>query len=172
MLVTSGWILFAMPKSINFSEAFTITKFAGFRSLWTIPAQKICMELLQMQIILVFEPSSKQYWGVRAIKKANHVCGWFERPPACSSSRTSSPVDSQLCGFATKCSDPSFHTPLACRCSCWLFHCKHIYKHHGISDWNLNLKNRSFCAMYCYMVFGQLMYSLIIQLDNLIAVLL
>lgn len=39
-LVTSGWILFAIPKSINFSEAFTMTKFAGFKSRWTIPAQR------------------------------------------------------------------------------------------------------------------------------------
>lgn len=64
---------------------------------------------------------------MRAIEKENHVCGWCGRPPACSSSRTSSPVDSQLCGFATKCSDPSFRTPSACRCSCWLFHWKHIW---------------------------------------------
>lgn len=40
ILVTSGWILLAMPKSINFNEAFTMTKFAGFKSLWTIPARK------------------------------------------------------------------------------------------------------------------------------------
>lgn len=39
ILVTSGWILFAIPKSINFSDAFTMTKFAGFKSRWTIPAQ-------------------------------------------------------------------------------------------------------------------------------------
>lgn len=39
MLVTSGWILFAMPKSISFSDAFTKTKLAGFRSLWMIPAE-------------------------------------------------------------------------------------------------------------------------------------
>lgn len=40
ILVTSGWILLAMPKSINFNDAFTMTKFAGFKSLWTIPAHK------------------------------------------------------------------------------------------------------------------------------------
>lgn len=39
MLVTSGWILLAIPKSINLSEAFTMTKFAGFKSLWTIPTR-------------------------------------------------------------------------------------------------------------------------------------
>lgn len=40
MLVTSGWILFAIPKSISLSDAFTITKFAGFKSLWTIPEKQ------------------------------------------------------------------------------------------------------------------------------------
>lgn len=48
ILVTSGWILFAMPKSINFSEAFTMTKFAGFKSLWTIPTQKRYLQLLDI----------------------------------------------------------------------------------------------------------------------------
>lgn len=39
MLVTSGCMQLAMPKSISFREAFTMTKLAGFKSLWTIPAR-------------------------------------------------------------------------------------------------------------------------------------
>lgn len=142
ILVTSGWILFAMPKSISFSEAFTMTKFAGFKSLWTIPAQKTYLELLENLIILVFQTTRRIDDGLaRAIEKENRVCGWFGQPPACSSSRTSSPADSQLCGFATTCSDPSFHTPSPCRCSCCLFHCKHIYNHHDMSNRNHRYKN-------------------------------
>lgn len=47
-LVTSGWILFAIPKSINFSEALTMTKFAGFKSRWTIPTQWRYFELREI----------------------------------------------------------------------------------------------------------------------------
>lgn len=138
ILVTSGWILFAMPKSINFSEAFTMTKFAGFRSLCTIPTHKIKRELLKNRIMLEFHTTFRMdaAAAVKGRGKDNHVCGWFGQPPACSSSRTFSPVDSHLCAFVTMCSGPSFRTPLACRCSCWLFHCKQIYSHCVISNGN------------------------------------
>lgn len=130
ILVTSGWILFAMPKSINFSEAFTMTKFAGFKSLWTIPTQKRYLQLLDIPDHF---PHHFASWWHKIRWIYNHVCGWFGQLLACSSSRTSSPADSPLCGFATMCSDPSFHTPSACIYSCWLFHCNYIENDHAIS---------------------------------------
>lgn len=46
-------------------------------------------------------------------------------------------------------SDPSFHTPSACRCSCWLFHCKHISNHHDISSRTQTYKNQPpDCILY------------------------
>lgn len=128
MLVTSGWILLAMPKSISFRDAFTMTKLAGFRSLWTIPAERThsASEMTGSAFVAKGPEThcGSRRWRRKKERKKNHVCGWFAQPPACSSSRTSSPADSRLCGFGAKCSDPGFHTPSACRCSCGLFHCK------------------------------------------------
>lgn len=145
MLVTSGWIRFAMPKSINFSVAFTMTKFAGFKSLWTIPAygtQHIhCWFIISVinKVILACELAShcdNQWW------KENHVCGSYGQPPAFASSRTSCPVSSQSCGFATRCWGPNFHTPSACRCSCLLFHCKHTIHAVIISTFRTEIKSK------------------------------
>lgn len=54
MLVTSGWILLAIPKSINLSEAFTMTKFAGFKSLWTIPTRRPSTDSVKIWAICVY----------------------------------------------------------------------------------------------------------------------
>lgn len=129
MLVTSGWILFAMPKSISFSEAFTMTKLAGFKSLWIIPIQNTHAVVRSDHQLLwhlwhLNNTGSGSQLIVGGTREMNRVCGWCGQPPACSSSRTSSLEGSQFCAFATKCSDPSFHTPSTCRCSCWLFHWK------------------------------------------------
>lgn len=95
-------------------------------------------------------------------KMNNRVCGWYGRPPACFSSKTFSRVGSQqICGFAARCSDPSSHTPSAYRCSCWLFHCKHIRSHQSLMK--IVLPHIEWLCR---------LYSLIIELDDLIAVLL
>lgn len=54
MLVTSGWILFAMPKSISFSEAFTMTKLAGFKSLWIIPIQNTHTHMQWLEVTISY----------------------------------------------------------------------------------------------------------------------
>lgn len=95
MLVTSGWILLAIPKSINLSEAFTMTKFAGFKSLWTIPARPSTVSVKNRDsycnILKHIKKKKKSWQNLR--QKNNHVCEWYGQPPACSSSRTFSPVD-------------------------------------------------------------------------------
>lgn len=40
-LVLSVWIALEMPKSISFKSPFTMRKFAGFRSAWTIPIKNV-----------------------------------------------------------------------------------------------------------------------------------
>lgn len=69
MLVTSGWILLAMPKSINFSDAFTMTKFAGFRSLWTIPGKT------NTAVTKIKKGSRKHTWNRRIRDK--EPCLWM-----------------------------------------------------------------------------------------------
>ena len=61
------------------------------------------------------------------------VCGWCGPPPACSSSRTSSPTGGPSCGFVARCSGPGSHTPSACRCSGQLIHCGDVQQIHSIS---------------------------------------
>lgn len=101
-------------------------------------------------------------------QKADHVCGQFAQPPACSSSKTFSPGDSQFCGFSAKCSDPSSHIPSAYRCSCWLSRCKHINRHISRKTTLNNIQEqKNFNSLYC-----QKDSILVMQLDNLITVLL
>lgn len=135
-LVTSGWILFAIPKSINFSEALTMTKFAGFKSRWTIPTQWRYFELREIidKYLKKNKKNIQSTWSIMRLWICNHVCGWFGRPRACSSSTTSSPVDWQRCVFAATCSDPSFRTPSACIYSCWWSHCNNIFNRYNFSS--------------------------------------
>lgn len=48
MLVDSGAIARAIPKSMSFSSPCTNRKFAGFRSEWTIPSSR--MEFTEVSI--------------------------------------------------------------------------------------------------------------------------
>lgn len=128
MLVTSGWMLLAMPKSISFREAFTMTKLAGFKSLWTIPVWK----RQNIPKWLTWINCQKRNVWQRERLEHYRVCVWCGPPPACSSSRTFSPVGWLSCGSVAKCSDPGSHTPSACRCSGRLIHCGDVEQIHSI----------------------------------------